>query len=70
MSWPVGMGGTFEGIYDLVKNRLNLPAKNDSGHFEGETVQFTGLDDPKLAETLSPEGLAKLREEASLAMAA
>ena len=70
MSWPVGMGRTFEGIYDLVTNRLNLPAKTDSGHFEGESVQFSGLDDPKLADTVSPEGLAKLREEASLAQAA
>ncbi|HWH17950.1 MAG TPA: GTP-binding protein, partial [Allosphingosinicella sp.] len=70
MSWPVGMGGTFEGVYDLVENKLYLPAKGDSGHFEGETAQFSGLDDPKLAETISPEGLAKLREEASLAVAA
>jgi peptide chain release factor 3 len=47
-----------------------LPAKNDSGHFEGARADFAGLDDPKLAETISPEGLAKLREEASLAVAA
>src|SRR6187431_767007 len=26
MSWPVGMGGTFEGIYDLAKNVLHRPA--------------------------------------------
>ena len=70
MSWPVGMGGEFEGIYDLVNDRLNLPAKSDGGHFEGETVQLTGLDDAKLAETVSAEGLARLREEASLAVAA
>jgi peptide chain release factor 3 len=70
MSWPVGMGGTFEGIYELATNRLNLPAKSDSGHFEGESVPFSGLDDPKLAEIVSAEGLAKLREEASLAVAA
>ena len=68
MSWPVGMGGTFEGIYDLVHDRLNLPAKTDSGHFEGETVQFAGLEDPNLAETV--EGIDKLQEEASLAQAA
>jgi peptide chain release factor 3 len=70
MSWPVGMGGTFEGIYELGTNRLNLPANDDSGHFEGESVQFSGLDDPKLADTISADGLAKLREEGSLAVAA
>ncbi len=70
MSWPAGMGGTFEGIYDLAGNRFNLPARNDSGHFEGETVKVSGLDDPKLGAFLSPEGIEKLREEASLALAA
>src|SRR5205085_9329201 len=70
MSWPVGMGGTFEGIYDLVENKLNLPAAHDGGHFEGKTVQFSGMDDPKLADSVSAEGIARLREEASLAVAA
>jgi peptide chain release factor 3 len=70
MSWPVGMGGTFEGIYELARNRLYRPAKTDSGHFEGEKLDFSGLDDPKLADSLSPAGLSKLREEGSLAVAA
>ena len=38
MSWPVGMGGEFEGIYDLLVDRLHRPAKNDGGHFEGHSV--------------------------------
>jgi peptide chain release factor 3 len=69
MSWPVGMGGTFEGVYDLVANRLHLPAKED-GHDRGDIVQLSGMDDPKLAELVSADGLAELREEASLALAA
>src|SRR3546814_3724503 len=70
MSWPVGMGGTFEGVYDLRSNRLHLPAKSGGGHFEGDTVDFTGFDDPRLASAVSADGLARLREEASLAVAA
>ena len=69
MSWPVGMGGTFEGVYDLGANRLSLPAENDSGSFEGATLDLAGLDDPRLGGAISAEGLAKLREEASLALA-
>jgi peptide chain release factor 3 len=69
-SWPVGMGGTFEGIYDLAENSLSLPAKSDSGHFEGEKLQFSGIDDPKLAQAVSADGIAKLQEEGSLALAA
>ncbi|MBK5264294.1 MAG: peptide chain release factor 3 [Alphaproteobacteria bacterium] len=68
MSWPVGMGGEFEGIYDLYANRLMQPT-GDSRNFEGKTGQFTGLDDPKLAQSLSSDGLARLREEAELAQA-
>lgn len=70
MSWPVGMGGTFEGIYDLEQDRLHLPANQDGGHFEGETIRLSGMDDPKLGENLSAEGLAKLTEEAALAVSA
>jgi peptide chain release factor 3 len=70
MSWPVGMGGEFEGIFDLVANRLHRPAPQDGGHFQGDTLQFGGMDDPALGNVLSPEGLARLREEASLAVAA
>ncbi|MDQ3139287.1 MAG: peptide chain release factor 3, partial [Pseudomonadota bacterium] len=70
MSWPVGMGGEFEGVYDLIANRLHRPAKSDGGHFEGDSVDFTGMDDAKLADAVSAEGLARLHEEASLALAA
>jgi peptide chain release factor 3 len=68
MSWPVGMGGTFEGIYDLAHNRLMLPAADATGAFEGRTEQVSGLDDPRLETILSADGVAKLREEAELAL--
>jgi peptide chain release factor 3 len=70
MSWPVGMGGEFEGIYDLVEDKLHLPARADGGHFTGDTVALSGLDDPKLAGAISAEGFARLHEEASLATGA
>jgi len=68
MSWPVGMGGQFEGIYDLYANRLMQPS-GDSRTFEGKSSQFTGMRDPKLADALSADGLARLHEEAELAQA-
>ena len=70
MSWPVGMGGTFEGVYDLAADRLSLPAANDTAGFEGDTRMFSGLDDAALGDALTAEGLAHLREEAALALAA
>jgi len=67
MSWPVGMGWLFEGIYDLAHHRLMQPS-GDSRDYLGAPQQFAGLDDPALAAALSPEGLARLREEAELAV--
>lgn len=66
MTWPVGMGGSFEGIYDLATNRLLLPEGN-SREFLGKVIRTTGLDDPQLDAILSAENLAKLREEVELA---
>lgn len=67
MSWPVGMGGQFEGVYDLARHRLAMPT-GDSRAFEGKTADFAGLDDPALEGVLSAEGVARLREEAELAV--
>ena len=69
MSWPVGMGGLFEGIYDLAADRLYRPAADATGAYEGDAVAVAGLDDPKLDTLLSAEGAALLREEAELAQA-
>jgi peptide chain release factor 3 len=66
MSWPVGMGGEFEGIYDFATNTLRQPS-GASKEFEGKTSQYSGIDDPKLAEVLSDRGLSRFQEEAELA---
>lgn len=66
MSWPTGMGGQFEGIYDLERNQLHQP-EGDSKVYDNVAQQFTGLDDPKLAEVLSDEALERLTSEGELA---
>jgi len=69
MSWPVGMGGQFEGIYDLAKNVLHRPAADATGAFEGDSVPVGGLDDSDLDQLLSGDAADTLREEAELAVA-
>jgi peptide chain release factor 3 len=66
MSWPAGMGGAFEGIYDFARDRLMRPT-GASRAFEGDTHPLAGLDDPALAALLSADALALLRDEAELA---
>ncbi|HEX7006682.1 MAG TPA: peptide chain release factor 3 [Alphaproteobacteria bacterium] len=67
--WPVGMGGLFEGVYDLRRNRLLLPDGSPAGHV-GETVECRGLDDPALDARLSPAVAASFRDSAELALGA
>jgi peptide chain release factor 3 len=66
MSWPAGMGGAFEGIYDFGSHRLMQPS-GPSRAYEGDAHQLCGLDDPKLATHLSADALTGLRDEAELA---
>jgi peptide chain release factor 3 len=68
MSWPIGMGGEFEGVYDFARNRLMQPS-GPSKEFEGKQSAHYGLNDPTLADHLSERGLKKFREEAELAQA-
>jgi peptide chain release factor 3 len=65
MSWPVGMGGLFEGVWDFERNRLHQPV--GPAKELGEPVQLTGADDPRLTELLSADGYARLTEEGMLA---
>jgi len=67
MSWPAGMGGQFEGVYDLHAHKLMQPT-GDSRAFEGKITEVSGLEDPKLAEMLSPDALKRLHDEAELAV--
>jgi peptide chain release factor 3 len=69
VTWPVGMGVDFRGCYDLAGDRMLLFGEHKSDRL-GDTIDCTGLDDPKLAEALPARQLAQLREEAELARGA
>ena len=60
MVWPVGMGRTFRGTYDLQKPRIRRVDENP----EGETV--SGPEDPIFETLLDPIDLAKWREDIEL----
>ena len=69
MNWPAGMGGQFEGIYDLVDPALMVPGGDASRMYEGERIAVEGLGDPRLAAKLSADAFALLKEETELASA-
>jgi len=66
MTWPVGMGSDFEGIFDLASNRLLMP-EGPSREFQGKVIETSGLDDAQLDSLVSARTLAKVREDVELA---
>ncbi len=68
MTWPVGMGGEFHGLFDLRENRF-LPSRANNQPLNTH-VDCTGPGDPVLADQVSEQVLAGFRETAELALAA
>jgi peptide chain release factor 3 len=64
VTWPIGMGKRFKGVFHLYNDRVHLfSAQHGGGIVTGETVQ--GLDNPKLDELLG-EQARELRSEIEL----
>ncbi len=59
VTWPIGSGMQFEGVYDRIKNEVHL--------FRGDksvvTLNEEGVNDPILASHLTEENLTNLRDE-------
>ncbi len=61
-SWPIGQGREFIGAYDILHDRLDIMDRADRNRV-AQSISISGLSDPKLAQHINPELLAKLREE-------
>ena len=65
-SWPIGMGRSFLGCYDLLKDRLMLVERSKE-RLGAEVEECRGLDDPKLDKLLPENSVKELREGAEMA---
>lgn len=64
MTWPIGMGKRFKGVYHLYEDAVHLFSAHHGGKIaRGEVIE--GLDSPKLDELLG-EQAEELREEIDL----
>lgn len=64
MTWPIGMGKRFKGVYHLYEDAVHLFSAHHGGKIaRGEVIE--GLDNPKLDELLG-EQAEELREEIDL----
>ena len=68
MTWPIGMGKRFKGIYHLYNDTIRLfSAADGQNASEGELIQ--GLDNPRLDELIGDQA-EELREEVELVQGA
>ena len=65
MSWPIGIGATFEGVYDIYNNKLNLFNGNKTG-IEKEVYHMASLEDPQLPIFIGDKANQLLKEEVEL----
>jgi peptide chain release factor 3 len=65
LSWPIGVGATFKGVYDLYDGDLRLFAALKTKR-EAEAVQIADLQDPQLDSTIGKEAAESLREDVNL----
>lgn len=68
VTWPIGMGKRFKGVYHLHRDAIHLFSPTHGGKVQqGEVIE--GLDNPRLDELLGGQA-AELRDEIELVQAA
>ena len=65
LSWPIGSGPQFKGVYDLYGEKLNLFSGQSKQHVE-EAIEFQDLNHPDLEQYIGENFSATLREEVEL----
>lgn len=68
VTWPVGMGKRFKGVYHIEQDKVHLYRAGDSSRRQDVTV-IIGLDNPLLDEVLGSQA-EELREEVELVQGA
>ena len=62
LSFPIGMGYDFKGIYNLWEEKLNL-FSGDNKQSISEGIEFSDLENPELDEIIGEKAANTLREE-------
>ncbi|OPB87346.1 peptide chain release factor 3 [Elizabethkingia ursingii] len=65
LSWPIGMGAEFQGIYNIWENNIQLFLE-DKKQKVGEAIKIEDVNDPKIDELVGEKAASALREEIEL----
>ncbi|KAJ1489572.1 peptide chain release factor 3 [Baffinella frigidus] len=63
MTWPIGSGDRFQGVYDRVEKRVYLFEKEGKGSKRASEITVSDVNDPILEGLIPEDLLAQLREE-------
>ncbi len=66
LSWPIGMGDRFQGVYNLFEERIVLFRPDNKQGRPEETIEFDDLGDPELDKLIGQDAAAELREEVEM----
>lgn len=65
LSWPIGIGATFQGVYDLYDHDVRLFEAGKT-KVEREALRIDDLRDARLDAQIGPDAAASLREDVEL----
>ncbi len=65
MSWPIGMGKSLRGVYNIFENNLNLYEPQKSKKVT-DVLEIKGVNDPQLDEKLPASLVKELRDDIEL----
>ncbi|MEC3966014.1 peptide chain release factor 3 [Flagellimonas halotolerans] len=65
LSFPIGMGYDFKGIYNIYEKNINLFSGNSKKNIE-ETIAFDNLDSPELEKIIGTDAAEELRDNLEL----
>lgn len=63
LSWPIGMGPDFKGVYNIFEEKLNLFAPNTK---YGNVIEFDDIQNPELVKFVGEDYAAEFREEMAI----
>ncbi|MFT7031714.1 MAG: peptide chain release factor 3 [Cyclobacteriaceae bacterium] len=66
MSWPIGMGKSFQGVYSLYEKKLLLFQASKQKVDDTDTISIEDINDPSLDELIGDSSAAQLREDVEL----
>jgi peptide chain release factor 3 len=66
LSWPIGMGQRFQGVYNMYDESLVLFNPHGKRKVEGDSVKFEDLQDEELSDFIGERAADELREEVHL----